>query len=299
MSKNRDKIIVAVIIVSVVFLFIVFSVLLFGLSRGTGGLDIASLGGRIALVDVKGVITSSENIVRQVKRYEDDNSVKALVLRIDTPGGGVAASQEIYDQLLKFKDNGKFIVVSMGSVAASGGYYIACAADSIVANPGTVIGSIGTIISFPVFQNLMDRIGVRMEVIKSGDLKDVGNYGRQMTPADRKMLQALIDDSYEQFLNVIAESRDLEMDSVRKFADGSVFTGSQGIDLGLIDRLGTLQDAIAVAGEMADLGDDPRTVKERPFRRPWWDMVMKLAGFDPEFLGLQRSWPHLEYRYGY
>jgi protease-4 len=187
----------------------------------------------------------------------------------------------------------------MGSVAASGGYYIACAADSIVANPGTVIGSIGTIISFPVFQNLMDRIGVRMEVIKSGDLKDVGNYGRQMTPADRKMLQALIDDSYEQFLNVIAESRDLEMDSVRKFADGSVFTGSQGIDLGLIDRLGTLQDAIAVAGEMADLGDDPRTVKERPFRRPWWDMVMKLAGFDPEFLGLQRSWPHLEYRYGY
>lgn len=299
MSKNRDKIIVAVIIVSVIFLFIVFSVLLFGLSRGPGGLDIASLGGRVALVDVKGVIMSSESIVRQVKRYEDDNSVKALVLRIDTPGGGVAASQEIYDQLLKFKDHGKFIVVSMGSVAASGGYYIACAADSIVANPGTVIGSIGTIISFPVFQNLMDRIGVRMEVIKSGDLKDVGNYGRQMTPADRKMLQALIDDSYEQFLNVISESRDLEMDSVRKFADGSVFTGSQGINLGLIDRLGTMQDAIAVAGEMADLGDDPRTVKERPFKRPWWDMVMKLAGFDPEFLGLQRSWPHLEYRYGY
>jgi len=299
MSRNRDKIIVAVIIVSVIFLFFIFSGILFGLSRSAGGFDIASLGGRVALVDVKGVITSSENIVRQIRKYEDDGSIKALVLRVDSPGGGVAASQEIYDQLLKFKDSGKFIVVSMGSVAASGGYYIACAADSIVANPGTVLGSIGVIISFPIFERLMDKVGVKMEVIKSGDLKDVGNYARQITPADRKMLQALIDDSYDQFIKVVAESRDLEIDSVRGFADGSVFTGRQAMQFGLIDRLGTLQDAIVVAGEMADLGDDPRTVKERPFRRPWWDLVMKLAGFDPGFLGLQRSWPHLEYRYGY
>ncbi len=299
MSKNRDKIIVTVIIVSVIFLFFVVSGILFGLSRGAAGFDIGSLGGRVALVDVKGVITSSENIVRQVRKYEDDGSIKALVLRIDTPGGGVAASQEIYDQLLKFKDSGKFIVVSMGSVAASGGYYIACAADSIIANPGTVIGSIGVIISYPVFERLMDKVGVKMEVIKSGDLKDVGNYARQITPADRKMLQALIDDTHDQFVNVVAESRNLELESVREFSDGSVFTGRQAIELALIDRLGTLQDAIAVAGEMADLGDEPRTVKERPFKRPWWDMVMKLAGFDIELLGLERPWPHLEYRYGY
>ncbi len=299
MSKNRDKIIVTVIIVSVIFLFFIVSGILFGLSRSTAGFDIGSLGGRVALVDVKGVITSSENIVRQVRKYEDDGSIKALVLRIDTPGGGVAASQEIYDQLLKFKDSGKFIVVSMGSVAASGGYYIACAADSIVANPGTVIGSIGVIISYPVFERLMDKVGIKMEVIKSGDLKDVGNYARQITPADRKMLQALIDDTYDQFVGVVAESRDLDMNSVREFSDGSVFTGRQSMELGLIDRLGTLQDAIAVAGEMADLGDDPRTVKERPFKRPWWNMVMKLAGFDIGLLGLERPWPHLEYRYGY
>ncbi len=299
MSKNRDKIIVAVIIISVIFLFFIFSGILFGLTRSAGGFDVGSLGGRVALVDVKGVITSSENVVRQLKKYQDDGSVRALVLRVDSPGGGVAASQEIYDQLLKFKDSGKFIVVSMGSVAASGGYYIACAADSIVANPGTVIGSIGVMISFPVFERLMDKVGVKMEVIKSGDLKDVGNYARQMTPAERKMLQALIEDSYDQFVNVVAESRDLEMDSVREFANGSVFTGRQGMELGLIDRLGTLQDAIAVAGEMSDLGDDPRTVKERPYRRPWWDLVMKLTGLDPEFLSGQRSWPHLEYIYGY
>lgn len=299
MGKNRDKIIVAVIIISVIFLFFIFSGILFGLTRSAGGFDVGSLGGRVALVDVKGVITSSENVVRQLKKYQDDGSVKALVLRVDSPGGGVAASQEIYDQLLKFKDNGKFIVVSIGSVAASGGYYIACAADSIVANPGTVIGSIGVMISFPVFERLMDKVGVKMEVIKSGDLKDVGNYGRQMTAADREMLQALIEDSYDQFVNVVAESRDLEMDSVREFANGSVFTGRQSMELGLIDRLGTLQDAIAVAGEMSDLGDDPRTVKERPYRRPWWDLVMKLTGLDPEFLSGQRSWPHLEYIYGY
>lgn len=299
MGKNRDKIIVAVIIFSVVFMFFIFSAILFGLSRGAGGFDIASLGGRVALVDIKGVITSSESIVRQVDKYEDDGSVKALVLRIDTPGGGVAASQEIYDRLLKFRDSGKFIVVSMGSVAASGGYYIACAADSIVANPGTVIGSIGVILSFPVFEKLMDKVGINIEVIKSGDLKDVGNYARQITPADREMLQALIDDTHDQFVNVIAESRNLELESVREFSDGSVFTGRQAIELALIDRLGTLQDAIAVAGEMADLGDDPRIVKERPFRRPWWDTLMKLTGLAPEFLNAQRSWPYLEYRYGY
>lgn len=299
MGKNRDKIIVAVIIISVIFMFFIFSGILLGLSKGARGLDIGSLGGRVALVDIKGVITSSENVVRQVDKYEDDRSVKALVLRIDTPGGGVAASQEIYDRLLKFKDSGKSIVVSMGSVAASGGYYIACAADSIVANPGTVIGSIGVIISFPVFEKLMDKVGVNIEVIKSGDLKDVGNYARQITPADREMLQALIDDSHDQFVNVVAESRNLELESVREFSDGSVFTGRQAIELALIDRLGTLQDAIAVAGEMADLGDDPRIVKERPFRRPWWDTLMKLTGLDPELLKAQRSWPYLEYRYGY
>lgn len=299
MGKNKDRIIVAVIVVSVVFLFFIFSAIMIGLSRSTGGVDIGSLGGRVALVDVKGEIMSSEDVVRQIKKYQDDGSVKALVLRVDTPGGGVAASQEIYDQLLKFKDSGKSVVVSMGSIAASGGYYVACAADSIVANPGTMIGSIGSAISFPVFEKLMDKVGIKMEVIKSGDLKDVGNYARQMTPADRKMLQALIDDSYDQFVSVVAESRDLEMDSVKEFADGSVFTGRQAMQMGLIDRLGTMQDAIAVAGEMADLGEDPRTVKERLYRRPWWDLLMRFTGLDPGFLKAQRSWPYLEYMYGY
>lgn len=299
MGKNRDKIIVIVILAVAVFSFLFMLLIFFGLSMRGESFSVRPWGGEVALVDVKGVITSSDDVVRQIKKYQEDGKVKALVVRLDTPGGGVAASQEIYDQLLKFRNEGKPLVISMGSVAASGGYYVACAADSIIANPGTVIGSIGVIISFPVFRDLMDKVGVSMEVIKSGDLKDVGNYAREMTPEDRRMLQALIDDAYRQFIGVVAESRGIDIDSVREFADGSVFTGRTGVELGLVDRLGTLEDAIAVAGEMSDLGAEPRVIKERPFRRPWWEAAMKIVGLDPDLLDVSRSWPLLEYRYGY
>jgi protease-4 len=299
MGKNRDKIIVIVIIAVAAFSFLFLTIIMFGMSMTGERFSVASLGGRVALVDVKGVITSSEDVVRQIKKYEEDGSVKALVLRLDTPGGGVAASQEIYDQLLKFKEDGKPLVVSMGSVAASGGYYVACAADSIIANPGSVVGSIGVILSFPVLRELMDKVGVSMEVIKSGDLKDVGNYAREITPEDRRMLQALIDDAHGQFVGAIVDSRSLDPDSVWQIADGSVFTGRRAMELGLVDKLGTLEDAISVAGEMADLGSDPRVIKERPYRRPWWDVAMRFLGVEPEMLAVGRSWPTLEYRYGY
>lgn len=288
---------VIIVVAGISFLFLLLVSI--GLSMRGESFSMRPWGGEVALVDVKGVITSSEDVVRQIKKYQEDGKVKALVVRLDTPGGGVAASQEIYDQLLKFKDEGKPLVVSMGSVAASGGYYVACAADSIVANPGSVIGSIGVIISFPVFRELMAKVGVSMEVIKSGDLKDVGNYARQMTSEDRRMLQALIDDAHEQFVGVIVDSRNIDPDSVKGMADGSVFTGRRALELGLVDKLGTLNDAIAVAGEMADLGTNPRIVKERPFRRPWWDVAMRVLGLDPEMMIVSRSWPLLEYRYGY
>jgi protease-4 len=299
MGKNRDKVIVVVILVVAAFSLVFMLLIFIGLSMRGESFAVRPWGGEVALVDVKGVITSSEDVVRQIKKYQEKGSVKALVVRLDTPGGGVAASQEIYDQLLKFKDEGKPLVVSMGSVAASGGYYVACAADSIVANPGSVIGSIGVIISFPVLRELMDKVGVSMEVVKSGDLKDVGNYAREMTPEDRQMLQALIDDAHEQFVGAIVDSRGLDPDSVWQIADGSVFTGRRGLELGLVDKLGTLEDAISMAGEMADLGSDPQVIKEWPRRRPWWDVAMRIMGLDPEMLAISRSWPLLEYRYGY
>lgn len=300
MGKNRDKIILGVIALMVIGGFLFTAAFMYMLSKSTDDIGFGAFGGRLAQVDIKGVIVDSEDIIRQVKKYQEDSSIKGLVLRVDSPGGGVAASQEIYDQLIKFKSEGKIIIVSMGAVAASGGYYIACAADSIVANPGTITGSIGVILSYPIADRLMDKIGMRIEVIKSGDLKDVGNYGREVTPEDRKMLQALIDDTYDQFVSAVAESRGMEIDAVKQYADGSVFTGRQANKFGLVDRLGTLEDAIVIAGKLADLGDDPRVVKERPLKRPFWAAVEGLFGLKlSSMISSGRSWPILEYIYGY
>jgi protease-4 len=298
MSKSSTKIIIGIVIFSalmfVLFVFIIF----LGVMRGSDGyfLENYSLVGRVAIIDVKGVIQNSEDIVRQLDKYQDDSSVKALVLRIDSPGGGVAASQEIYDKILKFKESGKTVIVSMGSMAASGGYYIACAADTILANPGTLTGSIGVVLSFNTFEELMNKIGIELEVFKAGKLKDVGNYSREVTPEERKMLQAAIDDTYEQFVNVVSQSRSMETDEVREIADGSIFTGHQAIELGLIDAYGTLDDAISLAGELSDLGEDPKTVKEGVRKRPLlWEYFSSLLGLSEDVLEY-RLWPQLEYR---
>ena len=287
MSKTGNKIIIGIILFSF-FMFAVFTIIiLFAVMRGPEGhlLDKYSLVGRVAIIDVKGVIEDSGEIVRQLNKYEDDSSVKALVLRIDSPGGGVAASQEIYEGVLRFKDSGKAVIASMGAMAASGGYYIACAADTVLANPGSLTGSIGVIFSFPTFEQLMKTIGIELEVFKAGELKDLGNYSREVTPEERKMVQAAIDDTYDQFINVVSETRNLDLDEVRRVADGSIFTGRQALELGLIDGLGTLDDAISMAGEMADLGDDPRTVKESVRRRPLlWEYAKNLMGFGEDVL---------------
>jgi protease-4 len=301
MSKGGNRIIVAIVLFSG-FIFIVFAFFIFiGIMRGSDGylLERYSLAGRVAIVDVNGVIEDSENIVRQLNKYEDDNSVKALILRIDSPGGGVASSQEIYDRVVKFRDNGKTVIASLGAIAASGGYYIACAADTIVANPGTITGSVGVILSFPTFEKLMKTVGIEIEVFKSGEMKDVGNISRETTPEERKMLQAAIDDTYDQFINVVSENRHLELDAVREIADGSIFTGRQALDLGLIDELGTFQDAISLAGQITGLGDNPRTVEERIKRKPfWWEYAQSLLGLGESAINL-RSWPYIEYRYSY
>jgi len=302
MGKSRDKLILGIIAIMVIggFMMAVGTIYLISRATGSDNIGFSSLSGHLAQVDILGVIYSSDDIVRQIKKYEDDSSVKGIVLRVDSPGGGVAASQEIYDQLMKFREDGRIVVVSMGSMAASGGYYVSCAADSIVANPGTITGSIGVIMSYPVAEELMNKIGLGMEVIKSGKLKDVGNYARQPTPDDKRMLQSLIDDTYDQFVNVIADSRNIDIDNVRKFADGSIYSGRQAVELGLVDKLGTLNDAIALAGEMADLGDDPRVVKERLIKRPFWAAMGELFGVNLDTIleGRAQS-PTLQYLFGY
>jgi protease IV len=249
------------------FLFLFFAVVMifiFSLFSESDTEDVSNgSGGTIALVELKEPIVESEGIVRQFKRYRHDPQVKAIVLRIDSPGGGVAASQEIYEEVKKTRDSGKLVVVSMGAVAASGGYYVAVGANRIVANPGSVTGSIGVISQFLQYDNLMNKIGISSETIKSGALKDAGSPFRKMTESDKKYFQEMVNDIYDQFVTTVSVERKLDKAFVKKLADGRVYTGRKAYELKLIDTLGTYEDAISIAASMANISGSPHLIKER------------------------------------
>jgi len=273
--KTRSVVLI-IVIISSVMVFGLFGVIMIVNLSGGDNLEFAGFGPKIAVVDLFGEISSSEEIVAQLKKWKKDSSVKAIVLHIDSPGGSVAPSQEIYDEVLKVRESGKKVIVSMGSAAASGGYYVACAADKIVANPGTITGSIGVILSFPTAKGLLDKIGISWETVKSGDLKDVGSFTRAMTPEEERMLRAVIDDSYRQFVKAVADGRNKSEDEIFPLADGSIFTGRQAYNLGLVDTLGTFEDAISMAGEMTGLGPEPDIIKEKKKKPGFFDLLRGL-----------------------
>lgn len=219
---------------------------------------------KIAVVEVKGVIAESDDIVQKLKKYGNDSLVKGILVRINSPGGGVAASQEIYSEILRVrKKHGKKVLASMSSLGASGGYYIACAADKIVANPGTITGSIGVMMPFTNMEGLLGKIGVKTEIIKSGKFKDIGSPAREMTSAERGVLQASVDDVYSQFVEVIAKGRNLAEERVRELADGRIYTGRQAHEAGLIDKLGGYEDAMDLLVEMAGIQGEPKIIREK------------------------------------
>lgn len=234
---------------------------------------------KIALVELNEPIISSEDIVRQLKKYRENRSIKAIVFRVESPGGGVAASQEIYEEVKKTRESGKPIVVSMGAVAASGGYYVSCGATKIVANPGTLTGSIGVIFEFLHFSELMKKLGIDESTFKSGKLKDSGSPFRKVTPEEKEYFQGLITDVYDQFVDVVAKERKLSVSYVKKYADGRVFTGRQAKQYGFVDTLGTLEDAISIAAKLADIQGKPRVVKEYR-RKTLFERVFGDAGTD-------------------
>jgi len=260
---KRRTAVAVVIIVSCILVFGFVSILAIFSIVGQSNLAFSGFGDKVAIVDLSGEIASSTEFIRQLKKYDKDQSVKAIVLHIDSPGGAVAPSQEMYEEILKVRQNGKIVVASFGSVAASGGYYVGCAADKVVANPGTLTGSIGVILSFPTAQKLMEKIGLNWETVKSGELKDVGSFSRPMTTEDERMLKAVIDDTYEQFVEAVAKGRNRDKEEIYPFADGSIFTGRQAYNIGLVDTLGSFEDAVSIAGEMAGLGPDPDIVREK------------------------------------
>ncbi|WP_447985360.1 signal peptide peptidase SppA [Nitrospira sp. Nam74] len=219
---------------------------------------------RIALIRVEGVILDAQQTVSELKRYGENPLVKAIVVRIDSPGGGVVPSQEIHDAVKRIRDKqNKLVIASMGTVAASGGYYIAAATDRIVANPGTLTGSIGVIMELANVEGLMKKIGVESVVIKSGDHKDVGSPFRAMNAEDRRILQNVMDDVHSQFIEAVATGRSLEIKDVRTLADGRIFTGRQAKTSKLVDELGDLNDAIKLAADMAGMEGEPRVVEPR------------------------------------
>jgi protease-4 len=223
------------------------------------------IGERIALVRVEGPILDSKDVIDELKGHVKDPSIKAIVLRIDSPGGAVAPSQEIYEEVRKAVAKKK-IVVSMGSVAASGGYYIAAPATRIVANPGTLTGSIGVIMEIPNVEGLMNKIGVKTEVIKSGRHKDIASVFRGIKKEEREILQGVLDNVHEQFIKAVAEGRKMLIEDVKNIADGRVFTGEQALKAGLIDEIGNLEDAIKAAAKLTGIKGEPSVVsKEERF----------------------------------
>ncbi len=220
---------------------------------------------RIALVRVEGPILDSRSTVDELESYGHDPLVKAIVLRIDSPGGGVAASQEIYNAVKRVRaEKQKTVVASMGTVAASGGYYIAVASDRILANPGTLTGSIGVIMQLANFEELMDKIGIKNFVIKSGRYKDAGSPFRMMGENDRKLLQSVLDDVHHQFIEAVAEGRALDVADVEALADGRVLTGQQAKDVLLVDDLGDLNDAVKLAAKMTGIKGPPAVIETTP-----------------------------------
>lgn len=222
------------------------------------------LDNRIALIKIEGVIVDSTDTIEELRRYKESTGVKAIILRINSPGGGVVPSQEIYEEVKKIREEGKKkVVVSMGTVAASGGYYIASASNRIVANPGTLTGSIGVIMELANVEGLFKKIGVESVVIKSGRNKDVGSPFRKMLPEERAILQRLMDDVHTQFIQAVAAGRGLTEDRVREMADGSVFTGRQAKELGLVDEIGNFQDTVRLTADIVGIKGEPRIVEAR------------------------------------
>ncbi len=223
---------------------------------GTKNSDFADLhkigGEKVGIVKITGIIADAQNIIHELKRFREDDSIKAIVLRIDSPGGGVGPSQEIFREVRK-TINEKKVVASMGAVAASGGYYIAAGADGIVANPGTITGSIGVIMGYTNFQELLHKIGLVPVVVKSGKYKDIGSPVRKMTEEERKLLQDFSNQIHRQFIMAIAEGRKMDQSKVESLADGRIFSGEEAKHLGLVDRLGNLEDAIEWAGRMGGI----------------------------------------------
>ncbi len=249
--KNKTIKIFLIILGCLLFISFIATLMESGLSSG-----------KIAIINIKGVIIESTSTIEEIKQYRKNPSIKAIILRVDSPGGAVVPSQEIYEEI-KRTIKVKPVIVSMGSVAASGGYYISCPATKIIANPGTLTGSIGVLMELPNIKGLLDKIGVKSEIVKSGRYKDITSPFKTLQQDEREVLQRLINDVHEQFINAVSEGRKIPLENVKRFADGRVFTGLKAKELGLIDEIGDLDYAIKVAAQLGKIKGEPEIIQKK------------------------------------
>ena len=253
-------------ILGILIITIIFSILPFE--------DIFIGGSRVGVVEINSPIIDSKKIVEDLNYFNRKSNISAIIVRLDTPGGGVAASQEIYEKVKKISETSKKpIIASMGGVAASGGYYIALGADTIIANSGTATGSIGVIMSYPIINDAMDKIGIKYETIKSGLLKDSGSPFKDISKVERDYFQNLIDDLYSQFLSAVSKERKLPLEIAKKLSNGQVYSGNQALENGLIDMIGTFEDAVLLASRKAGYYENPKVVYPPKEKKGLLDML--------------------------
>ena len=229
---------------------------------------------RIAVLPVYGLIESDADFMKNLAEFRDDESVRGFVVEIRSPGGVAGTAQSMYSELARLRDEDERPVVAwIGEVGASGGYYLALGADSILALPSAITGSIGVIMEFPNAEELLRKAGVGLEVVKSGELKDMGSPVRDITDEERRVLQDLVDDVYEQFVSAVGENRGMDRDRVLELSDGRVMSGARAAELGLVDRTATLRETLDVVGRMTGLGENPRTVRPLERKLGFWDVL--------------------------
>ena len=279
MSDGRSRTLLWILIGGgAFFLFVlaVFSLVYLTLHAGGGETaSITSFGERIGVVDLEGVILSPQPVVGQLKKFGDDSSIKAIILHVNSPGGGVAASEEIYREVKRIrKEKNKKVVVSIETVGASGAYYVASASDKIFADQGSIVGSIGVIAQWVNYGDLLKWAKLKDVVIKTGEFKDTGNPARDLTPAEQAYMQSLIDNMFGQFIKAVADGRGLKYDDVKGFANGKVWTGEQAMSMKLVDSVGDFEAAVSDTAKAVGIKGEPTLVRPEKDRKTLLDLLL-------------------------
>ena len=276
-EEKKSRLWLWVLVGATAFFVLLLSVFtLVGLAmRGSRGGDLASaFGDKIGVIDVEGVILDPRTVVKQLREFRRDDSIRAIILHVNTPGGGAAASQEIYSEVRRIRDEKKKkIVASIETLGASGGYYISAATEKIYADPASIVGSIGVISQWVNYEDLLKWAKLKDVTFKAGALKDTGNPARPMTPEEKAYFQSLINDMHGQFISAVAEGRKLKMDDVKKLADGRVWTGQQALPLKLVDQIGDFRVAVEETAKAVGIKGEPTLVHPEKERRTVLDLI--------------------------